>query len=390
LLGARRKRWLSVMTPVLDKPALHPLKQGATIGILGGGQLGRMLALAGAELGFDVHIYEPEADCPAGRVSAKCITAPWDDHKALEAFARNVDVVTFEFENVPAASLAQVAAIKPIRPGAKSLELTQDRLIEKQFINSLGLTTASFSTVAGLEGLRDAVVRLGPEGILKTRRFGYDGKGQIRIEADTDLLAVSQQIEGSDWILEGFVDFQTEVSVVLARSIDGQIAAFDVTQNVHVGGILHTSTVPASIHRALEQTAIAQATAIATALDHVGVLAVEFFVTKAGALIVNEIAPRVHNSGHWTQDGCNACQFQQHMRAVAGWPLGDPTRHTPHIEMTNLIGDDVADWRALAAQTGTFLHLYGKRDARVGRKMGHVNRINLPSARDEPQKPDTP
>jgi 5-(carboxyamino)imidazole ribonucleotide synthase len=351
------------------------LQQGGKIGILGGGQLGRMLALAGAELGFNVHIYEPEADCPAGRVAAHCVTAPWDDLDALGAFARSVDVVTFEFENVPAASLAHVAAITPIRPGINSLEFTQDRLVEKQFINGLGLATAPFAAIESENGLREALVGLGPDGILKTRRFGYDGKGQIRITQASDLTETWNNISGQDWILEGLVDFAFEVSVILARGLEGQVAAFDVTQNIHVGGILHTSNVPSSLNESQSQRALAHATEIATALDHVGVLAVEFFVTKSGELIVNEIAPRVHNSGHWTQDGCNACQFQQHIRAVAGWPLGDPTRHAAQIEMTNLIGEDVVQAHGLAREAGAFLHLYGKREARKGRKMGHVNRI---------------
>ena len=351
------------------------LKQGAKIGILGGGQLGRMLALAAGELGFDVHVYEPEADCPAGRVAAHCVTAPWDDSAALAQFARAVDVVTFEFENVPAASLAHVAAITPIRPHLKSLELTQDRLDEKTFINSLGQATAPFVALSNASDLSEAMKQFGPDGILKTRRFGYDGKGQIRIGAHSDLKEIWRTINGEDWIFEGLVDFECEVSVILARAFDGTIAAFDVTQNVHRDGILHSSTVPAKIGSQTAQTALAQASTIAHALDHIGVLAVEFFVTKDSDLIVNEIAPRVHNSGHWTQDGCNSCQFQQHIRAVAGWPLGDPMRYAARVEMTNLIGDDISSWSSLANERGGFVHLYGKRIARNGRKMGHINRI---------------
>ena len=354
---------------------VEPLKQGATIGILGGGQLGRMLALAGSELGFDIHIYEPEADCPAGRVAARCVTAPWDDLDALGDFAAGVDAVTFEFENVPAKSLAHIAAIKPMRPSLKSLELTQDRLVEKTFINSLGLTTAPFTPISSFAELKDAYAGLGPVGILKTRRFGYDGKGQIRVTAFSDLAHMWSQIAGQDWIFEGFIDFEHEVSIILARDGAGMIAAFDLTQNVHHGGILHTATVPARIGEVLSSRALSDATKIAHALEHIGVLAVEFFVTRDGALIVNEIAPRVHNSGHWTQDGCSFCQFQQHMRAVAGWPLGDPSRHSRHIEMTNLIGDDVNDWRNLSSEADAHLHLYGKREARIGRKMGHVTRV---------------
>jgi 5-(carboxyamino)imidazole ribonucleotide synthase len=351
-----------------------PLKAGATIGILGGGQLGRMLAVAGAELGFDVHIYEPEADCPAGRV-ARCTTAPWDDLDALGRFADSVDALTFEFENVPAPSLAHAAARTPIRPGIKSLELTQDRLVEKRFISELGLSTAPFAAVSSGDSLHAAIATIGSNGILKTRRFGYDGKGQIRVPADNDLDALSVQLSGQDWIYEGLIDFAFEVSVILARGLDGQISAYDVTQNVHVNGILHTATVPAAFSLSQCEAAFVAATKIATALDHIGVLAVEFFVARDGSLIVNEIAPRVHNSGHWTQDGCNVCQFQQHMRAVAGWPLGDPTRHAGTIEMTNLIGEDALSWQELAAEPSAFLHLYGKRDVRAGRKMGHVNRI---------------
>jgi 5-(carboxyamino)imidazole ribonucleotide synthase len=354
---------------------VEPLAIGATIGILGGGQLGRMLALAGAELGFDIHIFEPEADCPAGRAAGRCVTAPWDDLEALAAFARGVDVVTFEFENVPAQSLAHIGAITPIRPSAKSLELTQDRFIEKRFVTQLGFQTAKFAEVLSLAALKAALTQLGPDGILKTRRFGYDGKGQIRINAQSDLAAVWEQMSGSDWILEGFVDFDYEVSVVLARSVDGNIASYDLTQNVHRNGILHTSTAPSQAGTQTQIDAQATAYTIAQALDHVGVLAVEFFVGRDGGLIVNEIAPRVHNSGHWTQDGCNSCQFQQHIRAIAGWPLGDPGRQAAHIEMTNLIGADVDQWRALSSEDGAFLHLYGKRDVRPGRKMGHINRI---------------
>jgi 5-(carboxyamino)imidazole ribonucleotide synthase len=342
-----------------------PLRPGATIGILGGGQLGRMLALAGAELGFDVAIYEPESDCPAGRV-ARCVTAPWDDLDALGRFANSVDVLTFEFENVPAPSLAHASARASIRPGLTSLELTQDRLVEKRFINSLGLATASFTPIDKSDDIVDAVASLGVEGLLKTR--------QIRLTADSDLNAVAAQLGGQAWIFEGLVDFDCEVSVILARGLDGAVKAYDVTRNVHRNGILHTSTVPSGVDNALGEAAVAAATTIASALDHIGVLAVEFFITRGSDLIVNEIAPRVHNSGHWTQDGCNVSQFQQHVRAVAGWPLGDPVRHTAKIEMTNLIGDDVKAWQSLAGQAGAFLHLYGKRDTRVGRKMGHINR----------------
>jgi 5-(carboxyamino)imidazole ribonucleotide synthase len=356
-------------------PVIEPLGPGAAIGILGGGQLGRMLALAAADLGFNIHIYEPEADCPAARVSASVTTAPWDDLEALGRFARGVEAVTFEFENVPAASLANVAALVPIRPGIRSLELTQDRWVEKQFIQSLGLLTAPYAPVSSMDDFHEAAHQLGPNGILKTRRFGYDGKGQIAITSDSDLAHIWENAKGQDWIFEGLVDFACEVSLTLARGADGQIAAFDLTQNTHRNGILHSSFVPAEVSLELSHQALIQATEIAQALGHIGVLAVEFFLTRDGALIVNEIAPRVHNSAHWTQDGCNASQFVQHIRAVAGWSLGDPSRHAGHVQMTNLIGADVDDWAAYASEAGTFLHLYGKREVRAGRKMGHVNRV---------------
>ncbi len=350
------------------------LAPGSTLGILGGGQLGRMLAVAAAELGFDCVVYEPEADCPAGRVAAKCFTAAWDDQEALARFADCVDVVTFEFENVPAPSLAFLAERTSIRPGLKSLQLTQDRLVEKQFIQGLGLETAPFVSCDTLEDLERAVATIGVPAILKTRTLGYDGKGQYRLSQPSDAAEAWAALGGQPAILEGFVPFEREVSVILARAVDGSFAAYDVTENVHQGGILRTSTVPAQISDALGDQAVAAAAQIAAALDHIGVLAVEFFVVGEG-LVINEIAPRVHNSGHWTQDGCAADQFQQHIRAVAHWPLASTKRHAPHVVMTNLIGNEVEAWAELSVQPDTFVHLYGKRAVRDGRKMGHVIRI---------------
>jgi len=357
------------MTATLDR-----LAPGSTIGILGGGQLGRMLAVAAAELGFDCVVYEPEADCPAGRVAARCITAAWDDQEALAAFADCVDVVTFEFENVPAPSLAFLEKRAIIRPGLKSLELTQDRLVEKQFIQGLGLETAPFAACDTLEDLDGAVAAIGLPAILKTRTLGYDGKGQFRLSQPSDAAEAWAALGGTPAILEGFVPFDREVSVILARAVDGSFAAYDVTENVHQGGILRTSTVPAQVSDALGDQAVAAAAKIAEALDHIGVLAVEFFVVGE-RLVINEIAPRVHNSGHWTQDGCAADQFQQHIRAVVHWPLASTKRHAPHVVMTNLIGKDVDAWADLADRPDTFVHLYGKRAVRDGRKMGHVIKI---------------
>jgi 5-(carboxyamino)imidazole ribonucleotide synthase len=334
-----------------------------------------MLAMAAAELGFDCVVYEPEADCPAGRVAAKCFNAAWDDQEALAAFAECVDVVTFEFENVPAASLAFLEARAIIRPGLKSLQWTQDRLVEKQYIQGVGLKTAPFAACDSPEDLERAVATIGLPAILKTRTLGYDGKGQFRLSQISDVAEAWSALGGKPAILEGFVPFEREVSVILARAVDGSFAAFDVTENVHQGGILRTSTIPAQISDALGERAVAAAAELAAALDHIGVLAVEFFVL-GDELVVNEIAPRVHNSGHWTQDGCAADQFQQHIRAVVHWPLASTKRHAPRVVMTNLIGHDVDALADLAGQADTFVHLYGKRAVRDGRKMGHVIKLH--------------
>lgn len=348
----------------------EPLSPNSVIGILGGGQLGRMLAMAAARLGLKCHIFEPGADCPAGQVSAACVTAPYEDHDALTAFARSVDVVTYEFENIPKAALDVVEQHAPVRPNRQALVTSQDRLTEKAFLNDLGLATAPFQAVSSLAELESATEALGDSGILKTRRFGYDGKGQVRIDTNSDLAAAWGSMSGADAILEGFVDFSCEISVIGARGADGQIACFDPGRNVHRNGILHTTTVPAQISKTLATDAVLLAARIMNALDYVGVMGIELFVTKGGVL-VNEIAPRVHNSGHWTQNGCVVDQFEQHIRAVAGWPLGDGTRHAD-VEMTNLIGADVAGWRDCVTDG---LHLYGKAEAKPGRKMGHINRV---------------
>ncbi|GIU66412.1 5-(carboxyamino)imidazole ribonucleotide synthase [Candidatus Phycosocius spiralis] len=354
---------------------LLQLKPGSRIGILGGGQLGRLLALSAAELGFDCVVYEPEQDCPAGRVGARCFQAAWDDWESLAAFAQSVDVITFEFENVPAAALAFLAEKKPIRPGLRSLQLTQDRLFEKQFLHSLGLKTAPFAAVDHLDGLNHAVAQIGTPAILKVRTLGYDGKGQVRLCTLEDSAAAWFKLKGQACVLEGIVPFEREVSVIVARGGDGRLAHFDVTENVHQDGILRTSSVPARISTSVETAAVAAATQISHALDHIGVLAVEFFVLADGGLIVNEIAPRVHNSGHWTQDGCAASQFQQHIRAIAHWPLATTQRLSAQVIMTNLIGYDVDAWPQLSQKENGYLHLYGKRQVREGRKMGHITEL---------------
>ncbi len=350
-----------------------PLRTGATIGILGGGQLGRMLSVAASRLGFKCHIFEPGAAPPASQVADITTCAPYEDTAALQSFARSVDVVTYEFENIPTSALDCVEAIVPIRPGREALRVSQDRLTEKTFLQDLGLTVAPFSDVTDAASLDAALQRIGAPAILKTRRFGYDGKGQARIMARENAASALADMSGQPSILEGFVNFSHEVSVIAARSSDGAVACFDPGENVHKDGILRTTQVPARLSGAQRTDAVLLAGKILNALDYVGVMGVELFVTPQG-LVVNEIAPRVHNSGHWTQNGCMVDQFEQHIRAVAGWPLGDGTRHCD-IVMENLIGDDMDRVPDLARDGTAALHLYGKAEVKPGRKMGHVNRV---------------
>tara|TARA_R100000935_G_scaffold14496_2_gene29022 strand:+ start:429 stop:1502 length:1074 start_codon:yes stop_codon:yes gene_type:complete len=353
------------------------LQTGATIGILGGGQLGRMLAVAAARLGFRTHIFEPGANPPAGDVAHALTTAGYDDVDALTAFAKSVDIVTFEFENIPTDALDVIENITPIRPNREALRTSQDRLVEKQFLEGLGLTVAPFADVANPADLDAAMTTIGAPSILKTRRFGYDGKGQSRLRSTDDAAGALADMAGNPAVLEGFVNFTAEVSVIAARSPSGEVACFDPGENVHRDGILHTTTVPARLTAAQRMDAVLLAAKILNALDYVGVLGVELFVTRQG-FIVNEIAPRVHNSGHWTQNGCAVDQFEQHIRAVAGWPLGDGSRYAD-VVMENLIGDDMDRVPELAKQRDTALHLYGKADVKLGRKMGHVNIVKRPS-----------
>lgn len=352
----------------------EPLPLGGTIGILGGGQLGRMLSVAASRLGFKTHIFEPGAHPPAADVAHALTTAPYDDHAALTVFAQACDVVTFEFENVPTAALDVIEAHAMIRPGREALRISQDRLIEKTFLQELGLQVAPFADVSDTATMLGAVRTIGAPSILKTRRFGYDGKGQARLRSADDATAALEDMNGAPAILEGFVDFTHEVSVIAARGPAGDVACFDPGENLHRDGILHTTTVPARLSVAQRTDTVLLAAKILNALDYVGVLGVEIFVTPQG-LIVNEIAPRVHNSGHWTQNGCTVDQFEQHIRAITGWPLGDGTRHAD-VVMENLIGDDMDRVPALARARDTAIHLYGKAEIKPGRKMGHVNRIS--------------
>lgn len=348
------------------------LPQGATIGILGGGQLGRMLSVAASRLGYRCHIFEPGAS-PAGDVAYQVTTAPYEDEAALRAFAASVDVITYEFENVPTSALDLLESLRPIRPNRRALAISQDRISEKSFLNDLGLQTAPWAAVNSEADLRAAAETLGLPAILKTTRLGYDGKGQVKLTTPEDIPAAWASMNDAPCVLEGFVAFDREVSVIAARGLDGSVACFDPGENVHREGILRTTTVPARLNPGQRADAILLAARILNALEYVGVMGVELFVTPQG-LLVNEIAPRVHNSGHWTQQGCTVDQFEQHIRAVAGLPLGDGNRYGD-VVMENLIGDDVLRVPDLLKARDTAVHLYGKGAPRPGRKMGHVNRI---------------
>ena len=348
----------------------NPLPQGATVGILGGGQLGRMLSIAASRLGLNTHIFEPEANPPAGQVANRVTTASYEDTKALQTFAQSVDVITYEFENIPTSALDILETICPIRPGRKALAISQDRLVEKEFLVNLGLKIAPHANVTNTESALKAMETISVPSILKTRRMGYDGKGQIRLIETSDMANAWKSMRGSESILEGFIDFSHEVSVIAARSIDGQVACYDPGENVHENGILRSTKVPANLNTSQRMDAVLIAAKILNALNYVGVMGVELFIIADG-FIVNEIAPRVHNSGHWTQNGCDICQFEQHIRAIACWPLGDGSRHSD-IRMENLIGADM-DRLPDLRRGGAALHLYGKSEIKLGRKMGHVN-----------------
>lgn len=353
------------------KPLIPP---GGTLGVLGGGQLGRMIALAAARLGIRTHVYAPEAESPAFDVAAEVTCAPYDDRAALAEFAASVGAATTEFENVPAQTLAILAETIPVRPGARAVAIAQDRMLEKDFLNRVGAPTAPYAKVESPEDLRKALAEIGAPAILKTRRFGYDGKGQVRIRSAGEAAAALAELKGAQAILEGFVPFAFEVSLVAARGADGEFRAYDLTENRHEAGILRESRVPARGGPELASTAADMARRILAGLDYVGVMGIEFFALDDGRLLVNEIAPRVHNTGHWTLEACAVSQFEQQVRAVAGWPLGDPSRHADAV-MTNLIGHEAEPWAEYARQPGTALHLYGKAEIRPGRKMGHLTRV---------------
>lgn len=361
-----------------------PLPAGSVIGILGGGQLGRMLAMAAARLGYRTIIFDPDPQAPAAQVSGEHIAASYDDTAALDRLASAADVVTYEFENVPVEAVERLERSVPVRPGAKALRTAQDRLLEKALARRLGARTAEFAAVDSRADLDAAMTTTGLPAVLKTTRLGYDGKGQARIAVAADADAAFEAMKGAPAILESFVHFDREVSIIAARGADGSFRAFDLAENVHRHHILHTSTVPAHIEQAAAENATAIVAAFLDALDYIGVLAVEFFAVREGdehRLLVNEIAPRVHNSGHWTEAACTVSQFEAHIRAIAGLPLPDVHRHSDCV-MENLIGDEIDRIPALSGETGVLVHHYGKAEARPGRKMGHFTRLTRPAGVD--------
>lgn len=356
---------------------LSPLPPGATIGILGGGQLGRMLAIAAAEVGFRTEVLCPDPDSPAFQTSSVAHVAEYDDEAALTAFAEACDVVTFEFENVPSRTVEVLDRLTRVHPSPRSLAVCQNRAEEKGLLDGLGIPTAPWALVEGPADIEAAVPRLGGNAVLKTRRFGYDGKGQARLDEHPDAQAAWRVIGEAPAILEQRVPFDLEISVIGVRGADGSFAAYDVAENRHEGGILVESRAPARITPETADRAVEIGRRIMQGLAHVGVMGIEMFLVSGETgeeLLVNELAPRVHNTGHWTQDGCLASQFEAHIRAVADWPLPDTSRHSDAV-MANLIGADADAWPALSGEPGLALHLYGKREARPGRKMGHATRL---------------
>ncbi|WP_068313383.1 5-(carboxyamino)imidazole ribonucleotide synthase [Polycladidibacter hongkongensis] len=356
--------------------SLHP---GDTIGILGGGQLARMLSTAAARLGLKTHIYAPEENSPAFQVSDAHTIAAYEDEKALERFAERVSVVTYEFENVPAPTAAFLQARVPVHPGSNALHVSQDRLTEKTFLTQeAGTPTAPFAKVDSQQQLEEALAAFQGKGVLKTRRFGYDGKGQLMLRKPEDAKGAFAKLGNQPAILEGLIDFTAELSVITARAVGGQVLSYEAARNLHENHILKSSTVPAGLSKTIREEARRIAESISTSLGYIGVLGVELFLVEGDTgphLLVNEIAPRVHNSGHWTEDAAFTSQFEQHMRAVAGWPLGS-TQRTHDVTMENLLGDEAQSYRKVLATANARLTLYGKAEVRTGRKMGHVNHLH--------------
>ncbi|UUP17445.1 5-(carboxyamino)imidazole ribonucleotide synthase [Nitratireductor thuwali] len=354
----------------------RPLSPGKTVGIIGGGQLGRMLAMAAARLGFRTIVLEPDAECPAAQVTNSQIVAPYNDAEALEQLTAASDVVTYEFENIPIQAARAVAGRVALFPPTEALEAAQDRLTEKIFLNSTGISTARFVSVDSDEALALALKDFGSSGVLKTRRMGYDGKGQrvFRNATSRETAGAHAELGGVPLLLESLMPFEREISVIAARGADGSMVAYDPAENEHRGGILRRTLVPARISARTARDAQDAAFQILRTLDYVGVIGVEFFVLEDGAIVANELAPRVHNSGHWTEAACACSQFEQHIRAIAGLPLGDTTR-LADCEMHNLLGDEQDKAAQLLAEKDVVVHLYGKAESRPDRKMGHFTRL---------------
>ncbi len=352
------------------------LQVGDKIGIVGGGQLGRMLAISAGRLGFKTVILDPQPNAPAFEFSHQHIVAAYDDAKALQKLASMTKVITYEFENVPVTAFDNLSDAVDVHPNTKALATSQDRVTEKSFFNNLGINTAPWFDIILPQMLDGALKESGGKGILKTRRFGYDGKGQCRVDINKPetVMEAKKLSQETPCILEGFIDFTREISIIAARSVDGIIETYDIAENIHRDGILHTSTVPANINENTTNEAISIAQKTLSELDYVGVMGIEFFVNPDGSLLVNEFAPRVHNSGHWTEAACAVSQFEQHIRAVAGVPLAKTSRHSDCV-MENLIGDDMKNVPEILSHSDTMLHLYGKSETRAGRKMGHFTKI---------------
>lgn len=350
---------------------LQPIPPGSTIGIFGGGQLGRMTVLAAARFGYQCHVFTSDLNSPASQVATSTTVASYDDNNALRVFSAAVDVATFEFENIPIDSIRFVEEQVPVYPGWKVLSIAQNRVQEKAFFNFVGLETAQWRCIANQDSLVRAVSEIGLPAVLKSARFGYDGKGQIRIDDRASLERISYPADDEAMVLEAYVDFSKEISVIVARGMDGAWVAFDPVENIHVDHILHTSVAPAQLPPSLTAAAINACYTLASALDLVGVLAVEMFVTRDGRLLINEMAPRPHNSGHWTIDACYTNQFEQFVRAICGLPLGTTKRHSD-ARMTNLLGNDVLRWSDFLNDPLACLYLYGKKEIYPSRKMGHI------------------
>lgn len=349
---------------------------GSTLGMLGGGQLGRMFTIAARTMGYEVVVLDPDKESPAGKLATTHICADYSDQSALDQIAKSCDAVTTEFENVPASTLDALAKTCPVRPGAKAVTIAQDRIHEKNFLKDNGFFTAPFAVINSLDDLKKNISHIGTPAILKVSRFGYDGKGQFGINNASDTKKAWETLQGEACVLEQRMPLDIEVSVVLARGLEGEVVTYPVSENIHEGGILDVSVVPARIDKKLEANVIDMAKQIATALDYVGIMAVEFFISN-GELLVNEIAPRPHNSGHYTLDACVTDQFEQQVRAVCGLPLGETTLLSP-VVMINMLGDiwhggNSPKWQKLLDHPNVKLHLYGKHEARPGRKMGHFN-----------------